>query len=72
MGPEGRGFESLFTDHYLKPQSKDWGFCISYSQKLSLHFQFHQNVQLWELLTTHDPNAFQADKRNPSTMAGAL
>ncbi|CAH8201695.1 hypothetical protein VAE151_631011 [Vibrio aestuarianus] len=29
MGPEGRGFESLFTDHYKKPQSKDWGFFAS-------------------------------------------
>ncbi|WP_206744108.1 hypothetical protein, partial [Vibrio anguillarum] len=24
-----RGFESLFTDHLNKPQSKDWGFLTS-------------------------------------------
>ncbi|WP_434068938.1 hypothetical protein, partial [Vibrio campbellii] len=40
----------------------------------NLHSIFNSanNVQLWELLTTHDPNACRADKRNPSTMAGAL
>ena len=30
LGPEGRGFESLFTDHILKPQQKCWGFFVLY------------------------------------------
>jgi hypothetical protein len=45
-------------------------FCISHPQKSEFHFNAAKNVQLWELLTTYDPNAFRADKRNPSTVAG--
>ncbi|PMO38299.1 hypothetical protein BCT11_17295 [Vibrio sp. 10N.222.52.B12] len=49
----------LFIDRYLKPQSKDWGFFTFLILKNS-HAAFNstKNVQLWELLTTHDPNAF--------------
>ena len=63
----------LLTDYDLKPQLKDWGFFTFLILKNS-HTTFNsaKNVQLWELLTTHDLNAFRADKRNPSTVAGAL